>query len=537
MARLEIEQSRRLLPKSTGLPQQGNLATPTPFISSSLSQLGNTLVGIGADMEAKRRRLETVDHVTNASIQANQDIDIFKREYDNQTTTHKNFAKSYIEEVDAIQKGYIDHAPTEEAKIALMKQFAGKRITEFSSALAKEETLFNNLRDMKWQKSASLVLQSIEADPENAIKYANDVQVLLNGTRSKKLKKQLIKKADEAEAYGLLQQNPARLASKLDNGAFNSLSSDRRKSLKTQAEKRFKDWQEIQDLKNTMSVANQNAKVFNDLVGESILSIEQRLAAGEITPEFAEAVIKVKNNDFGLQEKDDPGAILDFSAKFQEFRIRKKKGKVKSKGDLEDYLRFQIDLADAVKDGKLKQTTANRFMKSTASPLMQRLNKKAEDAQSDSVFEALGLGTDFMEKGFESVEAYLKSVGQEDNNILRADFYKEVIKTLDEEEVDKGTQQQQLDTLNKKMKKIISNTTRRHAPILNMIADDDGSQTPNKVLRESGDILKTLQGKSTAPVKASAQTNMKRMKDKNGNEAFVFFGPDGKVIKVEPVNE
>ena len=155
MPRVEIPQSRRVIPTGTGITRAPDLTAQSREVQRSGARVADLA---GEVIQREKVRKDTV-YVANASVQAERDIEELKKQLRAELETPEGHTNNFFELSSDVYNGYAQNAPSQEATLSLQQQFAG-----LQRGRLREETAFENsaikARDLSAYEESSTVLDN-----------------------------------------------------------------------------------------------------------------------------------------------------------------------------------------------------------------------------------------------------------------------------------------------------------------------------------------------------------------------------------------
>lgn len=228
---------------------------------------------------------------------------------------------------------------------------------------------------------------------------------VLSGEQQAKLNEGAPKAVASGFLYGMSDEHPETALTLIREGFFDEVLSPKElNQFRNDAEARVKKLAEILDFQVLSDGIDENTGMW-DAFREGDLTVDQ-IDEQEPTP-FNQMMreMVLKTNPATMEQKASTEVKL--WNRYSEL-LKKKRGKVKAVGQLEDLLRFQEEIMTAAQKGEITQQRVNTFMKDLSVPL----SKAAKQAAGEKTL----FGGEFknpFEKGIDVVNDWLKTQGQD----------------------------------------------------------------------------------------------------------------------------
>jgi lysozyme len=530
MPRVTIERSKGGAVTSTGATA-APANNPLGILQEAGAQLHQESVRIQqkADKFAQEKKLATDrDYRSNAKVGASQEISLLNAKMSGADTSSVDYAKNYASEVDNILTRYLESAPSPEAAATLKESFVGTRINQFNKGLATEKEKFTAERETAWQTSSEIVLDAIQANPTDMEGHIENLQELVKIAPTPKVARELVRTADETQAYSLMDSNPELLGQMLDEGAFQSFGEKEKLKLKDQARARFENQAETDRITRVQGELSLNTGLYQkyrdaDLTVADINNLRKEGKSNPETLDYLETQLTKGIND---EDRRDPEVAARLVTNRKLFRVKD----AQADATLEELILFRGEVLDAAGKGFISKAAAATHLQSTSLPLFDKANKeRGIDDIGEINFWGLR-GRDFYDEGYETVNSYLNSIQREDDVQLRASMYERFIVEADGIDFE-GMSENKRD---KELRRITQN----------IVGQEMASQNPSNRLMPEGSVNGFLDedaapinmnpGTASAPVAASLGTEGVLMVDEStGEQARVWFDDKGEPIKVE----
>lgn len=309
MPKITIDRADRRLPTSTGTP-----FAQTPQVAQQglgLQQAGETLIDIGAKLDAERQKAETIDYITTAQVQVADRLLKTRQEMEERFEgNYKGFADNYLAQADEIYTEFINNAPNSDARQRLQVQFAAQRSAAGPRIKAFEDAQLVDQYIMNAEENINQLANIVADDPDGALALQSQVQEiikgmdpLLSGSEQQKFEQSVNRQMSYAMLQGLIFKGDLdRAASVLKSPAITKhLNASDRKSFENA----------IQAKGNSLQREAEKAeKAAIDLKRDQLLSLAtvgREVSPGEYQPvPTNEAIQEILNSDlpaFGTGSK------------------------------------------------------------------------------------------------------------------------------------------------------------------------------------------------------------------------------------------
>lgn len=301
MPRVEIPQSRRVIPTGTGITQAPDLTAPT----REAQRTGAIVTGIAAEGIQKEKTRRDVTYVANASVQAERQIEDLKKELRSDMQAPEEHANTFFELSSDVYNSYAENAPSQEAQLSLQQQFASLQRGRLREETAYQDSAIK-ARDLKAYEESSLVLENeLFENPESLEKVLAQQGQLDASLKGVVAPQQLAnisehRKKTLAVSYvkGLIQRDPHEALEILGSDSLDStLSASEQLSLESSANTKIK-----RDRAEAQAQFNKSQRKFVDSIKLQIVTgtmdqggIDQMLEAGSLTPQEYNSLSRMQN--------------------------------------------------------------------------------------------------------------------------------------------------------------------------------------------------------------------------------------------------
>ena len=251
-------------------------------VGAGLKSLGDSLFSIGSDIKQKELQAQTLDYVSNKSIELTTQVYDIHERMQQETDNFEGYTNKVLDQVKPLFKEAIDGAPTDEAKNILLQNLSSKQQALFKDLKGFEReqrvTDFAN----NFQNSVSMLSNQLQRTPGNfdlLTKQFEELKSTLPSFLSKKQADKLTGASQTALANSFIK-------GLIDNGAENEatailnsgqldtvLGSNAQRSLKASAEV-----SKVRKASQLEKVAKQEYKQFTDAIDLEILDTQMGTA-------------------------------------------------------------------------------------------------------------------------------------------------------------------------------------------------------------------------------------------------------------------
>lgn len=188
MPKIEIERLSRGVgtPSQTGQPRASAAGTEvSQSLGRALSQQGQQLTNTGLEISQDIKVARDLEYVTSSMTTANEEAIRFEKKFkESMAENPAGYADAYIGEIDSIYDGYIQGAPSQEAKSQLQQMFSAKRNNQFKGAFNFEANATKAKVISSAEENLNLITNRLIEDPSLLPESQQEIDMMMKSINS-----------------------------------------------------------------------------------------------------------------------------------------------------------------------------------------------------------------------------------------------------------------------------------------------------------------------------------------------------------------
>lgn len=354
----------------------------------------------------------------------------------------------------------------------------------------------------------------LEADPKDPL------QPLL-GFLSPAEKQQQYETAAQNAIYQKMENDPQAALALTKQPEYQGLGAEKLTALRQAARDRFEKLREIGTQDNIIAQAATHQDLWNDFSsGKLTLSNfgEAQQAAQDaghpIDQQLSNYMVRAMASTAPKQTPDAQAAAYnDLSNRNAAFAISTAGGKVKGKGDLQQYVEFQKDVIKSMNDGLISEKEADGFLRQTA-PVLNKQVQNPKDLNEPGFITGLWKPDTPYVKGYKAINDWATAHATGDavqDSVAKAEILRRFVLASENADYDSGKSDPGVVARN-----AIDSYSKSKYPVLQML-----DSMPNAILLGAGQKAE-VSPQSTAKPTTKVTVDFDIMRDKYGGYAKVF---------------